>query len=187
MKSKDKKRSPLKSPLMIAIFAVSALIGLVIILLPVLLAGYIFIARPYQISGAAMAPNFNNGEYRFVKNMRPSVDLQRGDVVIYTNKTTKAYMKRIIGLPGEEIVLIGGVVHINNYKLGESAYLSSSVKTDAGQFLKEGEAKQIPEDMFVMMGDNRPFSNDSRNTGFVPRKDIVGKVWFCYLNCLSIR
>ena len=128
-----------------------------------------------------MLPNLKKGEY-FVAN-KVIYDLEqpkRGDIIVYKDGIKHGdFVKRIIGLPGEKIKVEGGRVYINSEVLTES-YLYSSTHTSPGKFLTEGIEILIPLDNYVVMGDNRDMSYDSRDSGFVDRKYIIGKYWFRY-------
>ncbi|MFN6481624.1 MULTISPECIES: signal peptidase I [unclassified Nostoc] len=115
-------------------------------------------------------------------------DPQRGDIVVFspTKELQKeqyqdAFIKRIIGLPGEKIQLKGGKVYINDKPLPEANYLSSGQTTviDVCQsgpqppFLAKPQT--IPADSYLVLGDNRNSSYDSRCWGVVPRQNIIGR------------
>lgn len=143
---------------------------------------YLFIAEPVQIKGQAMAPNYLNNQYYLVNKITYIFfSPKRGDVVIFTHpeNNKKLYFKRIVGLPGEEIKIENGKVYINNEILQEQ-YLPQNTYTKGGMFLKEGVAIKIPQEHYVVLSDDRKNSNDSREWGFVPRKNIIGKLWFRY-------
>lgn len=147
---------------------------------------YLFFIRPFQVSGMAMAPNYNNGMYLMTKIVRPNnVAVERDDVIVFKlpKNPEVEYAKRVIGLPGETIMLKAGEVYINGQKLDESKYLSPGVQTYAGAFLSEGQTQTIPAGQYFTLGDNRSQSSDSREWGFVYQEYIISKVAFCYWNC----
>src|SRR6185437_12695086 len=88
--------------------------------------------------------------------------------------------KRVIGTPGDTVMLQDGDVYLNGKKLDQSAYLKSTVKTYGGSFLKDGETITVPPDEYFVMGDNRPYSSDSREWGFVKRSAFIGESLFIY-------
>ncbi|MEH1767133.1 signal peptidase I [Nostoc sp.] len=115
-------------------------------------------------------------------------DPQRGDIVVFspTKELQKeqyqdAFIKRIIGLPGEKIQLKDGKVYINNKPLPEGNYLSAGQTTvidvcQSGQqppFLAKPQT--IPADSYLVLGDNRNSSYDGRCWGLVPRQNIIGR------------
>jgi len=144
---------------------------------------YIFLFRPFQVSGDSMYSTFKNGEYILTNLIALKTNgIERGDVIVFQAPPDheKDFIKRVIGLPGETVLLKGGYVYINGKKLDESAYLSSDVKTYGGAFLKDNQPYTIPPDNYIVMGDNRPFSSDSREWGLLTTKAIIGKSFFVY-------
>ena len=139
---------------------------------------YAFLMRPFQVSGESMFPTFKNNEYILTDliGLRFS-ELKRGDIVVFKAPTDedKDYIKRIIGLPGDRILLEDGKVHVNEDPLDESIYLTPDVQTYGGSFLQENEAIVVPEEHYFVMGDNRPYSSDSREWGFLSKKEVIGK------------
>lgn len=127
------------------------------------------------VDGQSMEPNFHSGEviitdrwhYLFGKPQRydPVVLRFPGDP-----EHTK-YIKRIIGLPGEKISITGGEVFINDRKLAEP-YLVPGILTSPEL------ARQLGDEDYFLMGDNRLNSSDSRIWGIAPRRVLIGKPWF---------
>lgn len=162
------------------------LLFLLLFLSTVGVLAYLFFIRPFQITGMAMAPNYNNGMYLMTKIVGPNnIAVERDDVIVFKSPKNPEveYIKRVIGLPGETVMLKSGEVYINGKKLDESKYLSPGVQTYAGAFLAEGQTQTIPAGQYFTLGDNRPHSSDSREWGFVPQENIISKVAFCYWNC----
>lgn len=151
---------------------------------------YAFLFRPFQVNGQSMYPNYHNGEYILTNliSLRLS-KLERGDVVVFQAPVDreKDFIKRIIGLPGDTVMLDSGSVFVNGNKLDEGTYLASSVKTFGGAFLADKQSVKVPEDNYFVLGDNRSFSSDSREWGFVPREKIIGKSFFVYWPVTSAR
>jgi signal peptidase I len=144
---------------------------------------YIFLFRPFQVSGESMYPTFKNQEYILTNLIALKTEgLKRGDVIVFKAPTDreKDYIKRIIGLPGDQVFLKEGFVYVNNNKLDESVYLGSDVRTYGGNFMKEGEPAIVSDGHYLVMGDNRPFSSDSREWGLLEKKDVIGKSFFVY-------
>lgn len=113
---------------------------------------------------------------------------QRGDIVVFSptaalqkEQYQDAFIKRIIGLPGDKVELRDGKVYINNKTLPEENYLKSKERTvidvcTSGQqppFLAQPQT--IPADSYLVLGDNRNSSYDSRCWGVVPKKNIIGR------------
>lgn len=161
---------------------------LLLLAFPLLFINYLFLFRPVQISGNAMNPNYVNGQY-YITNIQYG-SLNKEDVVVfgYPNKRDKSYIKRVIGFPGDTLMISNGNVYVNNQLLDESEYIGAEIRTYGGTFLKEGQSITVPEGSYFVMGDNRLESKDSRELGFVPKENIVGKVTLCYWKCsLSVR
>ena len=117
-----------------------------------------------------MAPTLNDGDRIFTSR---SVDeLQRGDIVLfhYPEYPAKSYIKRIIGLPGDEIEISEGKVLLNGKGLEES-YVDPANNLSPRSFRKI----KLPNDNFFVMGDNRDNSSDSRSWGLLARHFIYGK------------
>lgn len=144
---------------------------------------YIFLFRPFQVNGISMFPTFKNGEYILTNLITLRLSpLKRGDVIVFIAPTdsTKDFIKRIIGLPGEKLYIHDGFIYINDKKLDESAYLSSDIRSYAGAYLKEDDPIIVPQGYYFVMGDNRPESSDSREFGPIRIDSIIGKSFFVY-------
>ncbi len=148
-------------------FALTALI----IVLPIRM----FIAQPFIVSGASMVPTFKDKDYLIIDELTYRVeDPKRGDVIVFhpPQDTKVYYIKRIIGLPNETIVIKGSSVTIKNeeHPLGfalSEPYLQNKSNDDMTK-------KTGPNEYFVL-GDNRPFSSDSRVWGVLPKDHITGR------------
>lgn len=144
---------------------------------------YIFIARPFQVNGISMYPNFENGEYVLTNLLGLQLNNPRlGDVVVFVAPidAEKDFIKRIIGIPGDTVMVKDGDVYLNGKKLDQSVFLKPDVKTYGGNFLKDGIPVTVPLGSYFVMGDNRTASSDSREWGFVKRKALIGKSLFIY-------
>jgi len=151
--------------------------------LAVFLVIYFVFARPFQVSGDSMFPTYKDREYIFTNIIGMKLgQLNRGDVVVFKAPTdnTKDFIKRVIAMPGDTVELKEGFVYLNGEKLSEQTYLSSDVRTYGGSFLDENEAKIVPDGHVFVMGDNRPYSSDSREWGLLRKDAIIGKAFFVY-------
>jgi signal peptidase I len=154
----------------------------IIIALAIFLVVYLFLVQPHRVQGDSMLPNFKNGELiltdKISYRIRPP---QRGDVIVFKAPYDKSkdFIKRIMVLPGEKIKVENGGIFINDQKLFES-YLPSSTQVQGGSYLKEGEEYTVPQGNYIVFGDNRAHSSDSREFGPIPKKDIIGKAFFVY-------
>lgn len=166
--------------ILLALSIVQTLILLLVIL------SYLFTAKPIQIKGQAMNPNYKNGQYWITntgayRNTEP----QRGDVIIfYSPKTPEVKLiERVIGLPSDKVKISQGKIYVNGSTLDESSYLTSDVYTGPESFIQENSEIIVPDRHYIVLGDNRPHSSDSRDFGPVPKENIVGKVAICYWKC----
>ncbi len=156
-----------------------SLLGYTVIALGLALFIRFFIAAPYVVQGASMEPNFEDWQYLIVD--RVSYDFrapERGDIIIFDlpQDTNRALIKRVIGLPGETVILSGHNVTIVNAEQPRGFTLEEPY-LDAANLTESDEMRVTldPEEYFVL-GDNRRVSADSRFWGTLPRKDIVGRV-----------
>lgn len=143
---------------------------------------YLLIMRPHKIDGQSMMPNFPDSEYLLTEKVSYYLrNPERGDVVVFTPPVTDLdeYIKRVIGLPGETVMIKDCRVYINGKQLNET-YLDNTVCTNSGNFLQEGYEYRIPEGEYIVMGDNRPNSSDSRYWGTVTKKAMSGRAWVIY-------
>ena len=144
---------------------------------------YIFILRPFQVSGDSMFPTYKDKQYILTNLIGLRFGLPvRGDVIVFKAPPDpeKDFIKRVIGEPGDSILLKEGFVYVNGVQLDESAYLASDVRTYGGKFMQEGIPVVVPQGEYLVFGDNRPYSSDSREWGFIMTSDIIGKSFFVY-------
>ena len=152
--------------------------------LVVILTLYILIASIEVVYGASMEPNFHSGERILVdKVTKYFEDYKRGEVVVFypPGDNSKHYIKRIVGIPGDIIKIIDCEIHISRdgekFELKET-YLSDDVCTAGSTLIKEGRSLKIEENQYLLLGDNRGASLDSRVLGLVDRERIIGRVVF---------
>ncbi len=129
-----------------------------------------------HVVGTSMLPTITDGSTVTLSSPK-KYGLSRGDIVSFQNKETGGYyyIKRIIGLEGEEIVIKLGRVYLNSKPLNEP-YTLNSLPTFGNTALGECEKYTVPADSFAVFGDNRTVSQDSRVIGFVNRDDIEGVI-----------
>ncbi len=143
---------------------------------------YWLVAQPHKVSGSSMFPNFKNGDYIITDKITYRVsEPQRGDIVVFKNPKdeTQDFIKRILGKPGDRIKVQEGHIYLNGVMLDEP-YLTDSVVTNPGSFLKEGAEFTVEPGHYITIGDNRPASSDSREWGQITSDEIIGKVFFRY-------
>lgn len=143
---------------------------------------YLFIMQPNQVKGASMDPTFNTGDYIFTSKVTYKFrGYNRGDVVVFKSPKNPdiEYIKRIIGLPGDKVMVKDSEVYVNGIKLTES-YISAKTNLWENGFSKNGEEITVPDGDLFVMGDNRPRSSDSREFGPVPEETVIGQVFYRY-------
>ena len=150
---------------------------------------YFFVGQLLEVTGDSMYPNFHDKEQIVAEKLSIKFkELKRGEIVIFEHPMEKdrLLIKRVIGLPGETIKIENGYVFINNKQL-EEKYLPEGTTTEGQNFLKEDIEHQIPNNSYVMMGDNRIKSTDSREWGYVSKDLVVGRGIFVYYPLNRIR
>ncbi|MBV8810165.1 MAG: signal peptidase I [Acidobacteriaceae bacterium] len=173
--AKTEKPDPTRSPLIATIawfrdLMLSVLIALLVIL---------FLYRPVKVEGTSMMPSLFDQERLFINQFSYKFGLghiQRGDTVVFwfPEDTTKSYIKRVIGLPGDTIAVQDGYVIVNSKKLTEN-YVPSDYRDD-----RPYPPTVVPPGEYFVLGDHRVSSNDSRAWGFVPKSYIYGKAVFVF-------
>lgn len=159
----------------------------------------------FRVDGLSMEPNLDSGQMLLVNrqiyfhfdanallNVLPFVERegqniifplhppQRGDIVVFdppVNGTTKPYIKRVIGLPGERITIHDGQVFVNGEPLDEPYIEGTSTMWPNGD---PGRELVVPENYLFVLGDNRNNSTDSRTFGPVSMDAVIGKAWISY-------
>lgn len=141
-----------------------------------------FVATPYLVSGSSMEPNFYDYHYLIVDRLTYDFTTpQRGDVIVLNlpEDTSRALIKRVIGVPGDTVILTGpdpkitiiNKDHPKGFELSEP-YISESNYGGA-----TNTSYTLTTDQYFVLGDNRKVSADSRIWGILPRSDIVGRVF----------
>lgn len=135
------------------------------------------VVLPFVVDGPSMEPTFYSHQYVLVDEVTYKFrEPERGEVIVFKNPRNEAefYIKRIIGLPGEQITITDEAVEINGVKLDES-YI------DVKNGMTEKQSRTLKDDEYFMMGDNRPQSFDSRGWGPLDKKGIIGIVRLRFL------
>jgi signal peptidase I len=139
----------------------------------------LFIAAPYLVQGASMDPTFADMHYLVIDRVSYRFgEPERGDVVVFKfpQDTSRTFIKRVIGLPGETIVLSGTAITIKNTERPDGFALEEPYVADALQS-SSNMTVTLAEGEYFVLGDNRRESADSRYWGALPREDIVGRVF----------
>ncbi|MCZ0926761.1 MULTISPECIES: signal peptidase I [Halomonadaceae] len=172
-----------------------------------------FIVEPFQIPSGSMRPTLEVGDFilvnKFAYGLRLPVvntrflevdDPERGDVMVFRfpEEPSVNFIKRVVGLPGDQIRYEGKQLYINGEpvpkelmeesatqqplfeeRLGDVEHYIYNNPRDPGPQMREVE---VPEGHYFTMGDNRDHSNDSRYWGFVPEDNIVGRAFAVWMH-----
>ena len=168
----------------IKVFVVSAIVILLFVN---------FVAHPVRVDGRSMYPTLKDGEFGFTNVGGVLLNgVERGDIVVVTMKEEGQkthWVKRVIGLPGDTVSCVNDVVYINGKVLDETKYIDpdyrQSLVDKFGYFNKvpnadntnveDFEEVKLKDDEYYVMGDNRPYSKDSRYVGPVKKSQIFAK------------
>jgi signal peptidase I len=137
----------------------------------------IFLYQPVKVEGTSMLPGLEDQERifinKFVYRWEP---ISRGDIIVfrYPRDPSKSYIKRVIGAPGDRVVIDRGRVYVNGY-LQHEWYVPLRFKDD-----RSFPEIVVPPDSFFVMGDHRSMSQDSREFGPVERDNVLGKAVLVY-------
>jgi signal peptidase I len=150
------------------------------ILITLIIALAIFLAlkatvQAYKVRETCMEPNYVEGEWILVsKATYWWGEPERGDVIILDPPfdTEEVYIKRLIALPGDTVEVKDGAVYLNGIALDEPYIKEAPAYTF--------ELKELGEDEYFVLGDNRNNANDSHTGWTITRDDIIGKAWFSY-------
>ena len=149
------------------------------ILETLVLSGILFLAinaisARIRVDGFSMEPTLRNGEFVIVNKLayrfgKPSI----GDVIVfhYPRDPAQEYIKRVIGLSGDQVKISNGQVMVNGQAITEP-YIAAAPRYDSEW--------SVPESSLFVLGDNRNNSSDSHNWGPVPMENVVGKALFVY-------
>lgn len=155
----------------------------IVIALAIFVVVYRFLFQPHQVKGNSMYDNFLDGEYLLTNKIVYQLnEPQMSDVIVFKAPKNEDYdyIKRIVGLPGDRVMVKEGRIYVNDVLFDESSYLDPGITTRPGRYAQEGLVVTVPADSYFAVGDNRNNSSDSREWGAVPRENIVGKAWVKY-------
>jgi signal peptidase I len=182
-------------------FAIGVELAQAVVVTGLMILGIRALVENFRVEGTSMQPNFAGGQalvvnraaYFHVERLPfaqvfPTTNQgstryifggpQRGDVVVFRAppQPDADYIKRIIGLPGDTILITQGRVFINGERLDEP-YVDFPASYS---FPTDGQPALVPDGNYFVLGDNRPDSFDSHLWGFVPVEDLIGRAWLRY-------
>jgi signal peptidase I len=137
----------------------------------------IFLYQPVKVEGTSMLPGLEDQERifinKFVYRWEP---IARGDIVVFRfpRDTSKSYIKRVIGLPGDRVVIDKGRVYVNGFLVRESYVPAQYID------VRSMSEVTVPVGSYFVLGDHRSMSSDSREFGPVDQDYVTGKAVFIY-------
>jgi signal peptidase I len=164
------------------------------------------IVQNFKIEGSSMEPTLHTGQYILVNKLvyfhfdlnapmrlfpgqedlpqrviYPFYQPRRGDIVVfeYPQDVSKDYIKRVIGLPGDQVEIRDGQVFVNGQQI-EQPYLEGTPTYCVIGYACQSGIVTIPEGHLFVMGDNRSNSSDSREWGPLPFDRVIGQAWVLY-------
>jgi signal peptidase I len=145
-----------------------------VIVIVILLRNYVI--SPAEVFEESMSPNLKEGDIIMLDKVSYRLgEIKRFDIVVFDYIDTRYLIKRVIGLPGEYIEYKNNKLYVDNKKVEEN-YLKDVATNDFS--LKDLGYDKIPENMYLVLGDNRESSIDSRKFGLVKKEEITGKALF---------
>lgn len=138
-----------------------------------------YIAQPFIVDGESSSPNFHTGHYLIIDELSYRFrEPARGDVIVlrYPLQPSRFFLKRIIGLPGERVVIKDGKVYIYDAAHPNGYVLEEPYQKQATFPVGPYRDVTLAAEQYFVMGDNRGGSDDSRTWGILPRNDIMGHV-----------
>jgi signal peptidase I len=135
------------------------------------------VSERIRVESVSMEPTLYAGDYVIVNKLayRLKNTPHRGDVIVFKyppNPDSTPFIKRVIGLPGDQVHIADGKIYINGELMYEPYLKVTTI---------HGGDWTVPADQLFVMGDNRNNSNDSRSWGFVPYANIIGRAELVYL------
>jgi len=154
-----------------------------------------FVVQAFKIPSGSMIPTFQVGDRIFVNKFLygakiPFTDMRlpalrqpkRGDIIVFRSPEDgkKDFVKRLIATEGETVEIRDGKIYVDNKVVYEPASISGVYYYNCGDYGGQSQVVKVPKDSYYALGDNSSSSRDSRYWGFVPKKNLIGKVIVIY-------
>lgn len=147
-----------------------------VLIIVVIIVIRLFIITPVRVDGTSMLPTFDNGNILLLNKMNH--EFKRFDIVVFDYKGDEL-VKRVVGLPGDEVKYINNKLYING------KYIYENFKHEKTADFKLEEV--VPKDKYFVLGDNRLNSLDSRYIGFIDAKYIKGSIAFSIIPIKKVK
>lgn len=136
----------------------------------------VYVVSVQQVVGPSMNPTFEEGDILLLDKVSYRFrEIRRNEVVALKYDGSKYLIKRVIGLPGESIEYKNNYLYINGEKYRETIY--EGIETEDFTLEEIAGVNKIPDDMYLVLGDNRSNSTDSREIGLIKKSDIIGRTF----------
>jgi signal peptidase I len=149
-----------------------------------------FIVQAFKIPTGSMRPTLIEGDRILVnKFIYKFKQPERGDVIVFVSPEDKKkdFIKRLVGLSGEEIQISNGTLLADGKAVDSDSVIKERYYYNRGDFGAEGRNVIVPDDAYYVLGDNSISSRDSRYWGFMPKKYLIGKAFLIYWPITRIR
>ena len=155
-------------------FAIAILLALII---------RTFLVQPFKIPSGSMRPTLMEGDRILVNKYAYRYrDPKRGEVIVFKSVegNKKDYIKRLIGVGGDEVEIRDGKIWVNHQVLEEPKIFREFFYYNRGDYGSEGKSIHVPEGNYFVLGDNSGSSLDSRYWGYVPRRNLIGRAFLIF-------
>jgi len=142
-----------------------------------------FVVQAFKIPTGSMRPTLIEGDRILVsKFIYKFKEPERGDVIVFRSPEDKKkdFIKRLIGLPGEEVEISNGTILIDARAVDKDSVIRERHYYNRGDFGSKGQRVLVPEGAYYVLGDNSISSRDSRYWGFLPKRYLAGKAFLIY-------
>ena len=143
---------------------------------------YIFVGQLLIVTGDSMFPAFKDGEQILAEKVSVKVENPKpGQVVVFKHplNQNRLLIKRVVAVEDDIILISNGKILVNGKTLDEP-YLGADIITKGGRYIIDGVSFKVPKNSYVLIGDNREESSDSRDFGPVSKDLIIGKALLVY-------